>query len=725
MKKLHIVILASVIVCAFALVFYFGFLNQTTEQTVELPVKKSEDATKNLPLVFNGVKKMILIPSGKFVMGDDDSNFSDEKPEHFVSVGSFYMDETPVTYADFQKYIDDGGNKTRYWVYDTYNKPENPISGINWYHAIDYCNWRSEKEGLAPVYKPTNKLDAWGYPLWELDSSANGYRLPTEAEFEYAARGGLEKKKFPWGDEFNPRYANYDNEKGLMIGDWWRLSGVKDTPANGYGLYGMSGNVWQWTNDWYDQNYYSNSSENNLQGAQSGRTKVIRGGSWGNISPEYLRVSKRSAMAPSNYNYDVGFRCVRLATKILAEFTLHNVTNKNFYEYEVSQNQEIPSMDIYSASFVNRLGQFIADYYPNSIYFQTQIDQQEIINPQKIAQLIVDVSKEYSIHPLFLTGIIASESGFGCCSFPRWYNNPMAYHWQNALMKNGLPLYDADRTRNRKYKDLRDAFSQYAEGIKRNIYLNAAKKDLDVFHLLYVGYRADEWMYTLSKVYKDVLGITLSPHVPSENVGRYIYVDKKTLTNNENAEILPVQLKIIDRLLPLSNSEPHLEADKITHVVIHFSSNVIAKPNNPYIPEDVINIFKQYGVSAHYLIARDGTIFRLVNENRNAYHAGGSLTDYPLYTDKLNRHSIGIELLAIGTENEMKQYISPEIYATIPKNYIGYTNEQYKALNFLLPQIYQRYNIRIDRDHVIGHDEYSIGTKKDPGSLFDWIKIGF
>lgn len=209
---------------------------------------------------------------------------------------------------------------------------------------------------------------------------------------------------------------------------------------------------------------------------------------------------------------------------------------------------------------------------------------------------------------------------------------------------------------------------------------------------------------------------------------KYIYINEETPSVN-NIPIEPesqsLQPKVIDKLLPLSNSEINLEADDVTHVVIHFASNVTAKPTNPYIPEDIINIFKQYGISTHYLIARDGTIFRLVDEKRNAYHAGrGSLSDYPHYKDKLNRHSIGIEILAIGTEEEMKQYISPEIYRSIPKNNIGYTDEQYIALNSLLPGIYQRHDIKIDRQHVIGHNEYSVGRKEDPGILFDWSKIG-
>ena len=186
------------------------------------------------------------------------------------------------------------------------------------------------------------------------------------------------------------------------------------------------------------------------------------------------------------------------------------------------------------------------------------------------------------------------------------------------------------------------------------------------------------------------------------------------------------QPKVIDSLLPLSNSAIRSEADDITHIVIHFASNVIAKPNNPHIPEDIKNIFKRYGVSAHYLIARDGTIFRLVDENRIAFHAGrGSLADFPQYTNRLNRHSIGVEILAIGSEEEMRQYISPEIYRSIPQNHIGYTQEQYMALNFLLPRIYERHSIKADRRYVIGHDEYAVGRKRDPGILFDWSKIGF
>lgn len=440
-----------------------------------------------LPKTINNVKNMILVSNGTFY---------------------FYMDETAVTYADFQKYVNAGGEKSKYWNYESYNQSENPVTGVDWYHAADFCNWRSKVEGFPPAYKLTEELDAWNYPVWELDNSSDSYRLPNKSEFEYAARGGLEEKSFPWGNEFDSSFANFDDERGLMKGDWWRLAKVKDTPPNGYGLYGMSGNVWQWTNDWYD----------------SDRTKVLKGGSWGSISPDYLRIGSKSYSAPNNYNYDIGFRCIRSITEQIIEQKNYEVPH-TFYQYKTPHYENPLKIDVYSKEFIDRLSQFIVDYYPNSIYFQVKIDGQEIITPKEITELIIKVSKEYYIHPLFLTGVMTAESGFGTVSFPRWYNNPMAYHWQNALMKNGLPTYEANPLLNRKYKDLKIGFQEFAKGIRKDIYLKAAQKDLDAFHLLYVGYRANEWMYTISKTYNDVLGIRLESHFPVKNVGELIYTD--------------------------------------------------------------------------------------------------------------------------------------------------------------------------------------------------------
>lgn len=178
-------------------------------------------------------------------------------------------------------------------------------------------------------------------------------------------------------------------------------------------------------------------------------------------------------------------------------------------------------------------------------------------------------------------------------------------------------------------------------------------------------------------------------------------------------------------LLPDANSKERLES--ITHIVLHFTSNALEDPESPYSYEDMREVFIEYGLSAHYLIDREGQIYNLVPENRVAFHAGkGELAAYPDYKDRLNDYSIGIELMAIGTREEMKQMLPDETYDRIQDKDIGYTEEQYESLRLLLDNIYVRYpSIPMDRDHIIGHDEYAPERKSDPGSLFDWSEIGF
>ncbi|HBT63280.1 MAG TPA: N-acetylmuramoyl-L-alanine amidase [Ruminococcaceae bacterium] len=186
----------------------------------------------------------------------------------------------------------------------------------------------------------------------------------------------------------------------------------------------------------------------------------------------------------------------------------------------------------------------------------------------------------------------------------------------------------------------------------------------------------------------------------------------------------PNTVETVPMLLPHNLSETRTE--KITHVVLHFSSSVVRKPEQPFLVEDIIDIFKDYQVSAHYLIARDGQIYQLVSEDRVAYHAGkGSLDGYPEYADRLNQYSIGIEMLAIGTKDEMSTLIHGDVYDSLPDGYIGYTQAQYIALNKLLDSLLTRHlDIKKDKNHIIGHDEYAKNRKTDPGCLFDWSKIG-
>jgi N-acetyl-anhydromuramyl-L-alanine amidase AmpD len=184
-------------------------------------------------------------------------------------------------------------------------------------------------------------------------------------------------------------------------------------------------------------------------------------------------------------------------------------------------------------------------------------------------------------------------------------------------------------------------------------------------------------------------------------------------------------VEIQDNLMTNGYKAGRLGGDSIDTVVVHFSSNVIADKQNPYDVNAVIKVFADNGVSAHYLIARDGKIFRLVKEKDTSYHAGqGSWNGR---TNNLNRFSIGIELLGIGTYSEMHASIgmSQAEYNAIPKQHIGFTDKQYLALKSLLDVITTNNpQVKKDRKHIIGHDEYAPGRKYDPGNLFLWSKIG-
>jgi formylglycine-generating enzyme required for sulfatase activity len=491
---------------------------QSTPEEIEIKFKT--------PSRIVGMKPMVLIPKGSSQLGSEEG-FEDEKPVRKISIPAFYMDETPITYADFKKYVAEGGNKSAYWKYDTYNQNSQPVTGLNWYHAIDFCNWRSAKEGLQSVYEKVEGYDVWNHPKWKRNPKANGYRLPTEAEFEYAARGGLSKKKYPWGNDFDDSFANYDNEQGVMVGDWCRLADVNEGKQNSFGLYNMSGNIWHWCDSWYGS--YNSRDTLNPQGAKSGRSKILRGGSWGSISPKYLRVSARSYSSPSNYNFEMGFRCVRsILTDVDSVSKIQSISYDFYRKVGQIPPPEVFVWDFSSKEFTEKLTQFIADNYPNSIYFQLQIDEQPVLTPAEIVRDIMEVTEEYKVNPLFLTSIMISESGFGSCSFPRWYNNPMAYHWQNRLMPVGLPSYqDHPNKQNRKYKTLKDAYRAFCRGIRRPWYFKAAHKNLYAFHRVYVGYEAEEWMLTLSRVYRQVAELRFEPYFPEKECGKFVYTDWK------------------------------------------------------------------------------------------------------------------------------------------------------------------------------------------------------
>ena len=185
------------------------------------------------------------------------------------------------------------------------------------------------------------------------------------------------------------------------------------------------------------------------------------------------------------------------------------------------------------------------------------------------------------------------------------------------------------------------------------------------------------------------------------------------------------ELKINPKILKLDCSKPR-GSQEITHVMLHFCSDALHNPDKPYSVQRIADIFEEYKVSAHYLIDREGNVHQFVVENRIAFHAGkGKLPFEPNYENSMNSRSVGIEMLAIGTEQEMKMFMSPTHYRKIDKKFVGFTEAQYKALNLLLKDIQKRNpSVLYDRKHIVGHDEYNTTQRSDPGSLFDWKKIG-
>jgi N-acetylmuramoyl-L-alanine amidase len=183
---------------------------------------------------------------------------------------------------------------------------------------------------------------------------------------------------------------------------------------------------------------------------------------------------------------------------------------------------------------------------------------------------------------------------------------------------------------------------------------------------------------------------------------------------------------IVDRLMPESFSSPRPPGAVVDTIMIHFSSDVVARPDDPYDVGRVVKTFEGGKASAHFLIDRAGTIYRLVPEARAAWHAGkGELPFEPRRKDCLNATSIGIELLGIGSKEDMKLFLRPGQYERIRPELRGFTDAQYAALGPLVEDLRARFPaIEKDRRHVVAHSEYAPGRRTDPGELFDWTRIG-
>ena len=197
------------------------------------------------------------------------------------------------------------------------------------------------------------------------------------------------------------------------------------------------------------------------------------------------------------------------------------------------------------------------------------------------------------------------------------------------------------------------------------------------------------------------------------------------IVNLEKEQELPVTVSPYAEenfLLPLDKYSWEKEFDT-EYVVLHFTSNVVADRENPYDMEQIRKIFEDYEISIHYIIDRDGKIYCYIPETHSAWHAGvGTYNDDEKYTGKMNKYSIGIEIVAIGSENDMAQYLKSDEYKALDESLVGFTDEQYESLQKLVPDICERNGIEFDREHIIGHSEYN-SAKSDPGELFDWDRI--
>jgi formylglycine-generating enzyme required for sulfatase activity len=265
-----------------------------------------------------------LIAAGVFTMGDALDGITNA-PVRQVTVSAFYMAQHETTKALWDEVREWGVSRGYTDLPVGGGKASNhPVQEVNWFDIIKWCNARSEMEGLTPCYTVGGSPLRTGTTIPVVNWIANGYRLPTEAEWEKAARGGLNSKRFPWGDTISHSQANYLSDSGFVydvsptrghhpqyaVGGEPYTSPVGSFAANGYGLYDMTGNVWEWCWDWYGN--YDTGSPSDPRGASSGSYRMSRGGSW-NRDEIKCRVAYRDSSYPHpSYTFNsIGVRVAR------------------------------------------------------------------------------------------------------------------------------------------------------------------------------------------------------------------------------------------------------------------------------------------------------------------------------------------------------------------------------------------------------------------------------
>ncbi len=226
--------------------------------------------------------KCVYIPAGEFLMGCDEGR-DEERPVHRVWVEAFEMGVFQVRNRDYAIFIESTGHPMpRYWNDPHFNHPDQPVTAVTWFEAVKYCEWLSGSTGRY-------------------------YRLPTEAEWERAARGGREGYLYPWGDEAPESWREYAQR---WVGEVKGPLPVAQGTPNGFGLYDMCENVHEWCVDWFQKDYYAISPERNPRGPETGERRSSRGGAWRHHI-KVSRCSARSSIPPVLEYADYGFRVAR------------------------------------------------------------------------------------------------------------------------------------------------------------------------------------------------------------------------------------------------------------------------------------------------------------------------------------------------------------------------------------------------------------------------------
>jgi len=279
-----------------------------------ITAEKAADATyahaqTNYTLTVNSIIEMVSIPAGTFMMGSPttEADRNSNERQHSVTLTSgFFMGTYQVTQEQYQAVMGTNpSNFTSAVAGESGTPGKLPVEKVTWYDTVEFCNKLSVLEGLQEVYTISGRTPASGYPINDAtvtaDFTKNGYRLPTEAEWEYACRAGTTTA-------YNTGDAISDNTGWYYINSGNKTHQVGLKPANAWGLYDMHGNVEEWCWDWYDS--YSSSPANDPTGASSGSSRVMRGGSWYNFGQD-LRSACRLDDDPSNRGINLGFRLVR------------------------------------------------------------------------------------------------------------------------------------------------------------------------------------------------------------------------------------------------------------------------------------------------------------------------------------------------------------------------------------------------------------------------------